>query len=199
MKSLIPMPTTRRIGALAKYAVAAALALPALLPGAAYAEKPPAPDVPADIRVPAGNVPFLLGHATGTQNYTCQPSSASSTGYAWTFVAPSATLVDDKGKTIVTHFAGPTWQAKDGSSVVAALDKSVPGAPGAIAWLRLRATSTTRGPHHGDRLTATTYIQRVNTTGGLAPASGCDASTVGAAANVPYTADYYFYKPGKSK
>jgi hypothetical protein len=66
---------------------------------------------------PAGNVPFLLGHATGTQSYACQPSS---TCYAWTLVAPSATLVNDKGKQIVTHFVGPAWQAKDGSTVVGA-------------------------------------------------------------------------------
>jgi hypothetical protein len=188
-----------RIRTLAKGAIAAALATPALLPGLAYAEPPPPPDVPAAIQAPTGHVPFLLGRATGTQNYTCRPSSASSTGYAWTFVAPSATLVDDKkGKQIATHFAGPTWQANDGSKVVAALVTSVPGAPGAIPWLLLRATSTTPGRDGGDRLTATTYIQRVNTTGGLTPASGCDASTAGAAANVPYTADYYFYKPGKS-
>jgi len=107
-------------------------------------------------------------------------------------VAPAATLFDDRGAPITTHFAGPTWQANDGSKVVGA---RVAGADvsGAIPWLLLRAASTTPGPGGGDRLTATTYIQRVNTTGGLAPAGGCDATTVGAAANVPYTADYYFY------
>ena len=66
--------------------------------------------------------------------------------------------------------------------------------PSAIPWLLLRTVSTTPGPDGGDRLTHTTYIQRVNTTGGLAPASGCDAAALGAASNVPYTADYYFYK-----
>jgi hypothetical protein len=73
--------------------------------------------------------------------------------------------------------------------------------PGAIPWLRLRATSTTQGPGGGDRLTATTYIHRLNTTGGVAPTGGCDTTTVGNAANVPYTSDYYFYryKPGAAK
>ncbi len=171
--------------------IATALALAAGWPGLASAEQPAPPSVPTTIQVPAGHVPFLLGHATGTQNYTCQPSS---TGYAWTLVAPAATLVDDKGKRIATHFAGPTWQANDGSTVVGARVDGVMVSPSAIAWLLLRAKATTLGPDGGDRLTGTSYIQRVNTIGGLAPTSGCDATTVGAAVNVPYTSDYYFYR-----
>ena len=46
-------------------------------------------------------------------------------------------------------------------------------------------------------LSNTTYIQRVNTTGGMAPATGCSqAGNVGALTMVPYTADYFFYKGG---
>jgi len=170
--------------------VVAALALPTLLPGLALAADLTPPSVPEKIQVPAGNVPFLMGHATGTQNYTCQ---LSSNGYAWTLVMPSATLVDDHGNQIMTHYAGPTWQAKDGSTVVGARVDGVTVSPSAIPWLLLRAVSTTQGPD-GDRLTRTTYIQRVNTTGGLAPTSGCDEAALGTARNVPYTADYYFYK-----
>jgi hypothetical protein len=92
----------------------------------------------------------------------------------------------------MTHFAGPTWQARDGSAVVAARFAGVPGSEGAIEWLLLETRSTTPGPD-GDRLTRTSYIQRVNTKGGVAPDSGCDATTVGAPASVPYTADYVFY------
>ena len=196
MMPILPKLCTSALSrALAKGAVAVAVALPALLPGLAYADQPPPPSVPPRIQVLGDHVPFLLGHATGTQNYTCQPSG---TGYAWTLVAPAATLVDDKGKAIIAHFAGPTWQARDGSTVVGARVDGVTVSPSAIPWLLLRATSTAPGPDGGDRLTATTYIQRVNTTGGLAPASGCEATTVGAAANVPYTSDYYFYRPGDS-
>jgi hypothetical protein len=43
-----------------------------------------------------------------------------------------------------------------------------------------------------------TYIQRLNTAGGLAPASGCDASHIGATANVAYNAQYAFYKASSS-
>lgn len=183
-------PCGRLARALAGSVAVAALAVTTLLPGVAFAAKLSPPSVPANIQVPAGNKPFLLGHATGTQNYTCQLTSS---GYAWTLVGPVATLVDDKGKQLVTHYAGPTWQTKDGSKVVAARVDGVTVSPTAIPWLLLRATSTMPGPD-GDRLTHTTYIQRVNTTGGLAPTSGCDQSTLGAARNVEYTADYYFYE-----
>ena len=169
----------------------AALAMLALMPGLAHAAKPSPPNVPTTIQVPAGNVPFLMGHATGMQNYACQQSS---TGYAWTLVAPSATLVDDKGSQIMTHFGGPTWQAKDGSKVVGARVDGTPSPTGAIPWLLLRATSTPAGSDGGDRLMGTTFIQRVNTTGGVAPTSGCGAGNVGAPLSVPYTSDYYFYR-----
>ncbi len=178
------------VHALAKRAVIAALAVPTLLPGLAFAGTITPPSVPARIQVPAGNIPFLVGHATGTQNYTCQLTAS---GYAWTLVGPVATLVDDNGKQIMTHYAGPTWQAKDGTTVVGARVDGVTMSPSAIPWLLLRATPTTQ-QGDGGRLTDTTYIQRVNTTGGLPPTSVCDTPSLGAASNVTYTADYYFYK-----
>jgi hypothetical protein len=190
----MPQLSTASIGKHAR-TLAAALALLALIPGLAHAANPTPPKAPPLISVPDGHVPFLLGHATGTQNYICQKTSS---GFGWTFVAPSAILVDDQGKQIMTHFAGPTWQAKDGSKVVAARVEGVTVSPSAIPWLLLRATSTTLGPNGGDQLIGTTYIQRVNTTGGLAPASGCNGGTVGATSNVPYTSDYYFYRAGGS-
>ena len=163
----------------------------AALPQVAQAG-PAEPVVPSSISVPAGNKPFLVGHADGVQIYSC---NATSGGFAWTFVAPRADLYGDNGKLITTHFGGPTWRARDGSQVVAARVESAPApTPGAIPWLLLAATSTSAG-EDGDRLTRTTYIQRINTTGGVAPAAAdCNASTVGTVAEVPYTADYYFWK-----
>jgi hypothetical protein len=94
----------------------------------------------------------------------------------------------------MTHFGGPTWRAKDGSQVVGRLDDKVTVDPTAIPWLRLEAASTASGVD-GDRLAATTYVQRLATTGGLAPAPGlCNAETVGTVAEVPYTAVYTFWK-----
>jgi hypothetical protein len=167
----------------------AALALLGLTTGLAHAAQPSPPSVPPAIQVPAGHVAFLMGYATGAQNYTCQ---LTSTGYTWVGV-PSATLVDEKGKEIMTHYGGPTWQAKDGSKVVATRVDGVTISPDAIQWLLLRATPTP-GPDGGDRLASTTYIHRVNTRGGLAPTGGCDAAHVGARHSAPYTADYYFYR-----
>ena len=159
---------------------------------AAQAGPPPAPDVPDGIAVPAGNKVFLVGHAIGVQMYSC---NATPVGFAWSSATPRANLYDDHGKLIITHFAGPTWQAKDGSRVVGRLDADPVMVPGAIPWLRLAAASTAAGPGGGDRLVPTTYIQRIHTAGGITPpAAECNAATAGTVAEVPYTADYYFWK-----
>ncbi len=151
-----------------------------------------APPVPAAIRVPAGNTPFLVAQAVGLQVYTCANSGS---GFAWVLRTPLAALTDGSGQTIILHYGGPTWRSVDGSSVVGARVNGVPApVPGAIPWLLLRATSTNAGPGAGTTLTPTTYIQRINTTGGVAPATGCDAAHAGATASVPYTADYWFFK-----
>lgn len=156
----------------------------------AYAGPRPAP-VPTRIEVPAGNKLFLVGHAVGVQIYSC---NATPSGYAWGLVAPRADLFDDNGKLIVTHFAGPTWQAKDGSRVVGQRVDGVTVDATAIPWLKLAAASTSPGAD-GDRLAGTTYIQRIATTGGLAPAAAdCNGGTAGTTVEVPYTADYFFWK-----
>jgi Protein of unknown function (DUF3455) len=149
---------------------------------AAYAG-PAAPDVPGRIRVADGNKVFLVGHAVGVQIYACN-------GAAWSLVAPRAQLYGDGGKLLIEHFGGPTWQARDGSAVVGSRVDGVTVDATAIPWLLLSAVPTGEG-----RLAETTFIQRVATTGGLAPAAAtCDASTAGAREEVPYTADYYFWK-----
>jgi len=172
--------------------LAGAVALATILPlaQAAHAE-PPAPPVPGDIAVPEGHKPFLVGHATGVQIYLCN-------GASWGLVAPRANLYDDNGKLLTTHYAGPKWEARDGSIVAARRDSGVNVDPTAIDWLRLKVTSATPG-QDGDRLGATEYIQRINTTGGIAPAAAdCNADTAGTRTEVPYTADYVFFKKTSS-
>ena len=176
-----------------RHIVASVVALVAAFPLAQGAfAGPAAPDVPGDIQVPAGNKVFLVGHAEGVQIYSC---NAVAGGHAWTLVAPRANLYGDNGKLIATHFAGPSWQANDGSTVVGRRDAPPVTVDGtAIPWLRLAAASASVGDD-GDRLASTTYVQRVNTAGGLAPAAGtCNATTAGSVEEVPYTADYYFWK-----
>jgi hypothetical protein len=165
----------------------AALAAAVPLTGIATAA-PSAPEVPDGIAVEEGNKPFLIGHAVGVQIYRCN-------GASWAPVAPRANLYGDNGQLIATHFAGPSWQARDGSKVVAQRIKDpVMVDLTAIPWLLLEAKQVTAGPD-GARLAGTTFIQRINTTGGLAPdASTCTAATAGAEEEVPYTADYVFWK-----
>jgi hypothetical protein len=167
----------------------------AALPLAATAHAAPAePIVPTTIAVPAGNKLFLVGHASGVQIYKC---NAAADGPRWSFAGPRADLYGDNGRLIATHFAGPTWQAVDGSRAVGSVVRPAPVDPTAIPWLLLSASGTS-GPD-GDRLAGTTFIQRIATTGGLMPATdACSASTVGVVNEVPYTADYYFWKASAS-
>jgi hypothetical protein len=168
----------------------AALAVAVPLTGVATAG-PPAPEVPGGIAVDEGNKPFLVGHAVGVQIYRCNGSS-------WGPATPRASLYGDSGQLIATHFAGPSWQAKDGSKVVAKRIKDpITVDPTAIPWLLLEPTSVTAGPD-GDRFGGTTFIQRIKTTGGLAPdPATCNAGTAGAEVEAPYTADYVFWKESR--
>ena len=169
--------------------LAALVAALTIAPGALAG--PAAPAVPTDIAVPEGHKPYLVAHADGVQIYDCLSVSG---GYAWRLAAPRATLTDDQGKTVASHYGGPTWEARDGSKVVGKRDGFVNVDPTAIDWLRLVADSTSAGAD-GDRLLGTTYIQRIDTVGGLAPAAAdCDADTMSERREIPYTADYVFFK-----
>jgi Protein of unknown function (DUF3455) len=165
------------------------------------------PPVPADLQVPAGNKAFLVGHGVGTQNYVCLPSGD---GFKFTLFTPQATLFSDDDKQLTTHYFSPnpseggtirvTWQhSRDTSTVWAQLNKASTDpnfvAPGAVAWLLLQRVGSQDGPDGGDTLTGTTFVQRLNTSGGLAPSTGCaSAAEVGKQAFVPYKADYFFYQ-----
>jgi hypothetical protein len=177
----------------------AVLAFTVPSPQPALADDSTPPDVPTNLQAPAGNRLFRVSHAVGTQDYVCL-----STGWASPAYGPQATLFNDENEQILTHFlslnpeesntARPTWQDSRDSSTIWA--NPLPGAsytpdPTAIPWLLLKVVGKAEGPTGGDKMTVTTFIQRVNTTGGLKPTGAC---TEGAKALVPYTADYYFYK-----
>ncbi|HYQ42501.1 MAG TPA: DUF3455 domain-containing protein [Polyangiaceae bacterium] len=124
----------------------------------------------------------------GVQIYVC---NATATGYAWTFVAPQANLLDDCDKLVGTHFIGPTWQGNDGSSVVAARVAGATIDPSAVPWLLLKANSHAA---ISGKFSDVTSIQRLSTVGGIAPSTPCDGSNLGSISQVPYTAQYVFYK-----
>ena len=129
----------------------------------------------------------LLGK--GAQIYRC---TQAATGYAWHLTAPDAVLTDVAGRRIGHHFAGPSWQADDGSTVVGeVLVASKAPQPGAVPWLVLRVKA-----HTGDGLFAgVSYIVRSATDGGAAPATGCDPAHAGVDIRVQYSATYTFF-PG---
>lgn len=137
------------------------------------------------IRVEAGNKVAFHTYALGIQVYRWN-------GTAWTFVEPVANLYADKGfrGQVGTHYAGPTWESNSGSRVVGQRVQNTGCTPDATAipWLLLEAVDTD-GPGIFSRVT---FIQRVNTRGGIAPAA--PGTFVGEEARVPYTADYFFYR-----
>jgi hypothetical protein len=196
--------TARRTPLIA-HLTALGMAFTIALPHAAHAQSVTPPPVPTDLEVLAPNQAFLLGRGVGTQNYVCQPSGPLGR-VAWTLFTPQATLFSDLDEQLTTHFFSPnpaeggivrvTWEdSRDTSTVWARLIASVVVTPDAIPWLKLQTAGTQVGPTGGATLTETTFIQRVNTVGGVAPATRCDAlPDVGRKAFVPYTADYFFYK-----
>ncbi len=154
------------------------------LPMAASAQQ-----VPPQIQAPANEQLLLQVHAKGDQVYTCKGDAAQ---FAWLLKAPDAQLFDKEGKPFGKHFAGPSWEASDGSRVTgkAAANAPSPDAE-SIPWLLVSVVG-----HDGSGvLSRATSIQRINTKGGKAPASGCDAAHAGAEVRVAYSADYLFYAP----
>jgi Protein of unknown function (DUF3455) len=168
------------------------------------------PDVPRDLRVPGGYSVYYQGHAVGTQNFICLATGA---GIAWRFLGPQATLFQfdgDIAQQNATHFlsanpvengvARPTWQhsldtSRVWAQVVASSSDPNYVEAGAIPWLLLEAVGAATGPAGGATLAQTAYIHRLTTSGGIAPATGCnEGADVGKISLVPYTADYYFYK-----
>jgi hypothetical protein len=168
-----------------------------------------AADVPATL-VPEGATPYLRAHAIGTQNWVCVVTGG---GPAWKFIGPQATLFVGFGpfvQQLTTHFLSPnpeedgtaraTWQGSFDSSRVWArairtVDDTAVIGTGNIPWLLLQRVGSQRGPAGGSLLSQATYIQRINTTGGVAPATGCGAATdAGNMALVPYGTDYVFFR-----
>jgi len=158
--------------------------------GCASQKAVPPTSVPSALQVPGAQVLSRTLHGSGVQIYECRASAQNAAQFVWTLQAPSADLADLSGKDVGRHYEGPTWEANDGSKVVGELVARDPGpVPSAIPWLLLRAKSAA-----GKGVFAKVqYIQRLNTVGGLAPATGCDSAHATQRVRVAYSADYYFY------
>jgi hypothetical protein len=164
------------------------IALACLFAGCAT-PPPVAPSVPASLRPPSGSTLYLEALASGVQVYECAARPDST--YGWTFQVPEATLADRAGRVLGKHFAGPAWQANDGSSVAGEILARDQGPTRtAIPWLLLSAKSTsTPGIFFNAK-----YIQRVATVGGVPPESGCNPLALKRQVRVPYSATYLFYR-----
>ncbi|MHC5935738.1 DUF3455 domain-containing protein [Nostoc sp.] len=148
--------------------------------------------VPENLKVPTGQTLVQKVSAKGTQIYQCKAKADNPNEFEWTLKAPRANLFDDKGQKIGKHYAGPTWEANDGSKVVGQV-KSHANSPNqsAIPWLLLEAKS-----NEGNGIfSKVKYIQRVNTVGGKAPTTGCDKTHTNSQLSVNYSSNYYFYEP----
>ena len=216
--NLIQKSKSARVRSLFTAALVLACAFGTVNHAAAQVTPPTTPDT---IAVPAGNSAYLVGHAFGSQGYTCLPTSTG--GTAWNATArPEATLFTDlfgQQFQIITHFqsinenpkagvivprsGNATWQSSLDSSRVwmvkvngidAGSDQASCPNSGSIQCLLLQSVGNKKGPTGGSLFAKTTFIQRLNTAGGAVPTSACSA---GQTELVPYTADYFFFRADK--
>lgn len=143
---------------------------------------------PSAIAVPPGAGLAYALKGEGVQVYQC---SGTASTYAWTLVGPQAVLRDDQGVQVGRHFAGPTWQANDGSTLVGHVRAKTASPDGrGVDWLLLDvATETGHGTFEAVR-----YVRRIDTEGGQPPKAGCSPETNGRHVSSPYSATYEFYR-----
>ncbi len=149
-------------------------------------------DLPESVRVPAGNTQNLYTKAVGELTYECRNKKDMADAFEWAFVGPVATLSSKGGDVVGKYYAGPTWESKDGSKVTGKQVAVAPGMAGAIPLQLVKAN-----PSMGDgAMKDVSFIQRLNTEGGVAPQLPCGAEQKGQRQQVAYKADYVFYKAG---
>ena len=148
------------------------------------------PELPAEcssIRVPEGNKLAFHVYAKGVQIYKWNLTTQK-----WDLLAPRASLFAEENYfgEVGSHYGGPTWESKSGSIVEGrrVLGTGCTPDTSAVAWLLLSKFRT----DGAGIFSKITYIQRVNTTAGLAPSE--PGLIDGETKEIPYTAEYYFYK-----
>jgi hypothetical protein len=147
-------------------------------------------DIPASLRVPEGQQLLQKLHATGVQIYICQPAKDDPARFEWSLKAPEAQLFGRGGRLLGKHYAGPSWEANDGSKVVGSVVSKETPDPSSIPWLLLSAKSNAgKGIFSEVR-----SIQRLRTVGGIAPTGGCGQAQAGQELRTSYSADYLFYR-----
>lgn len=148
------------------------------------------PKIPDLLKVPESQQLAFALRGVGVQIYVCKAVTNDPARFDWAFIAPEAALLDNRGNKVGKHYAGPTWEANDGSRVVGEiLAKDNGPDPAAIPWLLLRGKANA-GTGIFSQITS---VQRLNTEGGKAPADVCTQAKIGMEVRIPYRAAYYFY------
>jgi Protein of unknown function (DUF3455) len=169
--------------------IACLASLAVLLAACASQPVPLAPAVPPSLQAPTGSTLYLEVLASGVQIYECSRKPDST--YEWAFKAPEATLTARSGQLLGKHYAGPTWEALDGSTAVGEVKAREPApSPSAIPWLLLAAKSNSGSGTFANAK----FVQRITTVGGIAPTEVCSESTIKKEVRVPYSASYFFYR-----
>jgi hypothetical protein len=147
--------------------------------------------LPAAVKVPAGNRVAMETVGKGEITYECRAKAGAAGQYEWVFVGPDAKLMDRSGKQVGKYFGPPaTWESMDGSKLTATQLAVAPNNASSIPHQLVKAN-----PAMGSgAMTGVTYIQRVATVGGIAPAMPCAMGNMGSKQIVQYQADYIFYK-----
>ena len=147
--------------------------------------------LPGPVQVPSGNRVAMETVGMGSITYECRVKANTTGDYEWFFVGPDAKLMDRSGKQVGKYYGPPaTWENMDGSKVTATQVAVAPAMAGSIPYQLVKAN-----PAMGNgMMTGTTYIQRVATSGGVAPSMPCSAGNIGAKQVVQYQADYIFYR-----
>ncbi len=147
--------------------------------------------LPDAVKVPADHKVAMETVGVGELTYECREKQQGAGQFEWTFVKPDAALNDRSGRRVGKYYGPPaTWESNDGSKLTATQVAVAPASPGSIPLQLVKAN-----PAMGSgAMAGTTYIQRVATQGGVAPAMPCAQTNLGARQVVKYQADYIFYK-----
>lgn len=148
-------------------------------------------DLPQAVRVPDGHNLAFLTVGQGEITYECREKKDMAGQFEWAFVGPMATLTSTNGQAFGKYYAGPTWEAADGSKVTG---KQVAVSPAAAGNIPLQLVKANPAMGAG-AMQGVSYIQRLNTMGGIAPAMPCGNEQKGQRQQVAYKADYALYKP----
>lgn len=147
--------------------------------------------LPPAVQVPAGHRVALETVGVGEITYECRAKASMPDSHEWVFVGPRAVLNARSGAAIGSYFGPPaTWRASDGSAITGAQVAVAPHAPGSIPLQLVKANPASGA----GAMSGISYVQRVATQGGVAPAQACGSEALGRREIVRYQADYIFWK-----